>query len=134
MLLPTGRAGRRAVRLTSSAAPRLSEVEETAVELITESSVQFRLRASPAGPSLFYRPASRLIRDLGVLALAVLGVPGPRVLDAMSGSGVRTLRYVLEGGASFVLANELMEGEHPLEANLAPLVADGRQAAPFEHL
>ena len=126
MLLPSGRAGRRATRLTSSAAPRLSEVEETAVELITESSVQFRLRAAPAGPSLFYRPASRLIRDLGVLALAVLGVPGPRVLDAMSGSGVRTLRYVLEGGASFVLANELMEGEHPLEANLAPLVADGR--------
>ena len=101
-------------------------MEETAVELITESSVQFRLRAAPTGPSLFYRPASRLIRDLGVLALAVLGVPGPRVLDAMSGSGVRTLRYVLEGGASFVLANELMEGEHPLEANLAPLVADGR--------
>ena len=56
------------------------------------------------------------------------------MLDAMSGSGVRTLRYVLEGGASFVLANELMEGEHPLEANLAPLVADGRQAGPFEHL
>ena len=112
MLLPTARAGRRATRLTPSAAPRLSEVEETAVELITESSVQFRLRAAPTGPSLFYRPASRLIRDLGVLALAVLGVPGPRVLDAMSGSGVRTLRYVLEGRASFVLANELMEGEH----------------------
>ena len=127
MLLPTGHVRRRAVRRTSSAAPRLAEVEETtAVELISESSVQFRLQASPAGPSLFYRPASRLIRDLGVLALAVLGVPEPRVLDAMSGSGVRALRYVLEGGASFVLANDLMEGDHPLELNLAPLVADGR--------
>ena len=127
MLLASGRVRRRAVRLSSSAAPRLAEVEETtAVELISESSVQFRLQASPAGPSLFYRPASRLIRDLGVLALVVLGVPEPRVLDAMSGSGVRALRYVLEGGASFVLANDLMEGDHPLEVNLAPLVADGR--------
>ena len=96
------------------------------IETVTEASVTFQLQASPEGPALFYRPASRLIRDLGVLALAVLGVPQPRVLDAMSGSGVRALRYVHEGGASFVQANELMQGDHPLEANLASLVSDGR--------
>ena len=115
---------RRAAGRTPSAAPRLADAE--AIELVSESSVSFRLQASPTGPELFYRPASRVIRDLGVLALVVLGVPAPRVLDAMSGSGVRALRYVHEGGASFVQANDLMEGDHPLEANLAPLVADGR--------
>lgn len=80
---------------------------------------------------LFYRPASKIIRDLGVLALAVLQRERPdeplQILDAMSGSGVRTLRYAQEvDGAPFIHANELMRGEHPLRANLAALEADGR--------
>lgn len=85
---------------------------------------------------LFFRPASRLIRDLGVLALAVLhdersttaespgGNTTPlRVLDAMSGSGVRALRYAREtGGPCTIHANERMFGDHPLRDNLQPIV------------
>lgn len=97
---------------------------------LRERSVAFHLQVGTGAP-LFYRPASRLIRDLGVLALSVLGKSSqnggaPRVLDAMSGSGVRTLRYSFEANASFVHANELMFGEHPLRSNLAPLTAAGR--------
>ena len=49
----------------------------------------------------------------------------PRVLDAMSGTGVRALRYAHEAGAS-VHANDLLRGDHPLCANLAALEAAGR--------
>ncbi|KAL1510653.1 hypothetical protein AB1Y20_006951 [Prymnesium parvum] len=76
---------------------------------------------------LFFNPASRIIRDLGVLALLTLSPPGgARVLDAMSGTGVRSLRYSAEANAVHVLANERMEGDHPLRSNLRELVAAGR--------
>ena len=95
--------------------------------LIHERSARFR-RGSPP---LFYRESSRLIRDLGVLALAVMASDDTqrelRVLDAMSGTGVRALRYSSEsGGTVHVHANELMEGNHPLHDNLADAVANGR--------
>ena len=83
-----------------------------------------------AGP-LFYNPKSRIIRDLGVLSLAVLGQQRTstgqplRVLDAMAGSGVRSLRYASEPNVGYVHANERMEGDHPLSNNLAPLLEDG---------
>lgn len=90
----------------------------------TERSVTFTVG------NLFYRPNSRLIRDLGVLALAVMhGERNQplRVLDAMSGTGVRSLRYSHEtGGPVKVHSNELQFGDHPLSANLAPLVASGQ--------
>lgn len=87
--------------------------------------------------SLFYKPASRLIRDLGVLALAVMhngrqgGASAPsqplRVLDAMSGTGVRSLRYAMEcNGTTHVTTNEKQFGEHPLDGNVESLVAQGR--------
>lgn len=61
-----------------------------------------------------------------MLALASLPSPsGPRVLDAMSGTGVRALRYAAEANASFVHANDRMHGEHPLPSNLSPLVESG---------
>ena len=71
----------------------------------------------------FYRPHSKIIRDMGVLALRVLPQQrlngararnhsgdggggageldgrGISVLDAMCGSGIRALRYIEEGGA-----------------------------------
>ena len=132
MVLASGRVRRRAVRLSSSAAPRLAEVEETtAVELISESSVQFRLQASPAGPSLFYRPASRLIRDLGVLALVVLGVPVEWRLritspDKEGFNWSRTIRMATFGLA----AGPILSGwyrtlalmDTALKVNYAPLV------------
>jgi tRNA (guanine26-N2/guanine27-N2)-dimethyltransferase len=56
----------------------------------------------------FYRVDSRLARDLGVLAAAVYRSERGqlRVLDAMAGCGVRSLRYWLESGADWVWAND----------------------------
>lgn len=56
----------------------------------------------------FYRPHSQVGRDLAVLAAAVYRQQRGelRVLDAMTGCGVRPLRYQLEAGADWVWANE----------------------------
>lgn len=56
----------------------------------------------------FYRPQSAIARDLAVLAATVYRQHHGqlRVLDAMTGCGVRPLRYGLEAGAEFVWANE----------------------------
>lgn len=56
----------------------------------------------------FYRPQSAIARDLAILAAAHYrqGRGQLRVLDAMTGCGVRPLRYVLEAGADWVWANE----------------------------
>ena len=66
-----------------------------------------------------------------------LGLEGPgegqsgglRVLDAMCGSGVRALRYIEEGGATFVQANDANDDlEHEREANLRACIASGSAA------
>jgi len=56
----------------------------------------------------FFRASSRTGRDLAVLAAAFYRAQQGqlRVMDAMSGCGVRSLRYVLESGADYVWANE----------------------------
>ncbi len=56
----------------------------------------------------FYRPQSQVGRDLAVLAAAIYRRQQGqlRVLDAMTGCGVRALRYHLEAGADWVWANE----------------------------
>ncbi|MDA0268090.1 MAG: tRNA (guanine-N1)-methyltransferase [Cyanobacteria bacterium] len=56
----------------------------------------------------FYRPRSQVGRDLALLAAAVYrNQRGQlRVLDAMTGCGVRPLRYQLEAEADWVWANE----------------------------
>lgn len=71
-------------------------------QLVQERSVCFQVGTG------FYRPQSRLVRDLGVLAAAVdRRTKGTlRVLDGMSATGVRSLRYVQEASADWVWANE----------------------------
>jgi len=56
----------------------------------------------------FFRTSSKLGRDLAVLAAsAYRQTHGKlRILDAMTGCGVRPLRYALEANADFVWANE----------------------------
>ncbi|MFQ4139729.1 tRNA (guanine-N1)-methyltransferase [Nodosilinea sp. PGN35] len=56
----------------------------------------------------FYRPQSAIARDLAVLVAAVYRQRHGqlRVLDAMTGCGVRPLRYRLEAEADWVWANE----------------------------
>lgn len=56
----------------------------------------------------FYNPQAEVVRDLGVLAAAVYrgNYQRLRVLDAMAGCGVRSLRYILESNADRVWAND----------------------------
>lgn len=56
----------------------------------------------------FFRHESATGRDLGVLGAAVYKKTHDalRVLDAMCGCGIRSLRYLTEAGADFVLAND----------------------------
>ncbi|MBD1872362.1 tRNA (guanine-N1)-methyltransferase [Nodosilinea sp. FACHB-131] len=76
--------------------------------------------------SAFYRPQSAIARDLAVLAAAIYRQRHGhlRVLDAMTGCGVRPLRYGLESGADWVWANEgNPELAEVLAQNLAALPA-----------
>lgn len=56
----------------------------------------------------FYNPQSKLVRDLGVLAALVYQQDHQKlkVLDALAGCGVRSLRYLLESKADYVWVNE----------------------------
>ncbi|KAK6131846.1 hypothetical protein DH2020_034420 [Rehmannia glutinosa] len=56
----------------------------------------------------FFRHESSTGRDLGVLSAAIYKKShnALRVLDAMCGCGVRSLRYLVEANADFVLAND----------------------------
>lgn len=73
-----------------------------------DDSWQIEGRAKFKVGNAFYRPHSRVVRDLGVLAAAVYRheVGSLSVLDAMAGCGVRSLRYLLESGADWVHSNE----------------------------
>lgn len=67
-----------------------------------EGQVIFQVAAA------FYRPKSAIARDLALLAAKLYQQQHGtlRVLDAMTGCGVRPLRYLLEAGADWVWANE----------------------------
>ncbi len=89
----------------------------------TEGQARFRIGGA------FYRAASAISRDLGVLAALDYRqyTGGLRVLDAMSGCGVRSLRYWLESGASEVWANDSNVDAGPvLRDNLQEAIAQGQ--------
>ncbi|GAQ91686.1 tRNA methyltransferase [Klebsormidium nitens] len=88
----------------------------------TERGTQFVV-----GPS-FYKPESTPSRDLAVLAARVhqqqTGA-GLRVLDVMSGCGVRGARYLDQAGVDYVWANDAWDETHaPLVANLSAASGD----------
>lgn len=68
----------------------------------TERDIQFDVGDS------FFRHESATGRDLGVLSAALYKQSNGslRVLDAMCGCGIRSLRYLMEAKADFVLAND----------------------------
>ncbi|KAG9445478.1 hypothetical protein H6P81_016818 [Aristolochia fimbriata] len=68
----------------------------------SERGLQFEVGES------FFRPESAIGRDLGVLAAALhkKSTGRLRVLDAMCGCGVRSLRYLVQSEADFVWAND----------------------------
>ncbi|KAJ4786064.1 tRNA (Guanine(26)-N(2))-dimethyltransferase [Rhynchospora pubera] len=91
-------------------------------QLTTSSSESERGVEFTTG-DLFYRRESASARDLAVLLSSIaqrrLG-RGLRVLDAMCGCGVRSVRYLSQGGADFVWANDAFEGCRPrILANLS---------------
>ncbi|MEA5466907.1 tRNA (guanine-N1)-methyltransferase [Leptothoe sp. PORK10 BA2] len=85
-----------------------------------------RARFAIANPTAtaFYRSSSQVGRDLAVLAAALYRQQQGhlRVIDAMTGCGVRSLRYYLESGADWVWANE---GNHELQALLRENLRQG---------
>jgi tRNA (guanine26-N2/guanine27-N2)-dimethyltransferase len=86
----------------------------------TEGKARFRVGNS------FYRSSGQVARDLGVLAAAIYQqeTGSLRVLDAMAGSGVRSLRYWLESKADWVWTNDSNpEISDVLHQNLEPIVA-----------
>ena len=56
----------------------------------------------------FYNPQSKYVRDLGVLAGAIYqqDLGNLRVLDALAGCGIRSIRYYLESKANYLWVNE----------------------------
>jgi tRNA (guanine26-N2/guanine27-N2)-dimethyltransferase len=92
--------------------------------MTVERSVQFEVGQA------FYRATSQLSRDFGVLAaIAQRRFVGQlRVLDGMSGCGVRSLRYLQEAAADFVWVNEANPELNPLLArNLQGVSGDRYQ-------
>ncbi|MBP0018321.1 MAG: tRNA (guanine-N1)-methyltransferase [Cyanobacteria bacterium SBLK] len=85
-----------------------------------EGKAQFKVGGA------FFREGSRIVRDLGVLAAAIYRQETGqlRVLDAMAGCGVRSLRYWLESGANWLLTNEgNPDRQTLLSANLQEAIA-----------
>lgn len=75
----------------------------------------------------FFRASSQQGRDLALLAARAYKARWGqlRVLDAMSGCGVRALRYALEANADFVWVNEGNGDLNPLlQQNLAALASE----------
>ena len=88
--------------------------------IIQEGKAKFKVGKA------FYRPQTQVVRDLGVLAASIYKADRGllRVLDAMSGCGVRSLRYWLESQADFVWANEgNPELDDLLQENLQEAIA-----------
>ena len=83
-----------------------------------EGKAQFKTETA------FYNPQSKLVRDLGVLTAYAYQQDNHqlRILDALGGCGVRSLRYWLESNASYVWVNE----GNP---ELNPLLRDNLQSA-----
>ncbi len=74
--------------------------------VVAEGAVRVEVPASSAtgkrGPAradtpVFYNPAMRLARDVSVAVLRAAGDSSWRVLDGLAGTGVRGVRYAVEG-------------------------------------
>ncbi len=84
----------------------------------------------------FYRPHSKITRDLGVLAAKVYKqTQGKlRVLDVMTGCGVRSIRYYLESDADYIWANDSNpENQSVLEYNLGFLLEEDKAKITYKN-
>lgn len=82
--------------------PRYNRRVLTIVRCETERGLEFETGGS------FFRHESATGRDLGVLAASLYNEEHNRlrILDAMCGCGIRSLRYLVEAQADYVLAND----------------------------
>lgn len=62
-------------------------------------------RFDPSWAPVFYNPRMKFNRDLAVLFARAVGIK--EAADVMAGTGVRAIRYAVEGGISTVIANDL---------------------------
>lgn len=95
-------------------------MQHSTLDFTIEGKAQFHIG------NAFYRPKSQITRDLGVLAAAIYksDTGHLRVIDAMTGCGVRALRYWLESGADWIWANDSNPEIKPLlENNLKEAIA-----------
>jgi tRNA (guanine26-N2/guanine27-N2)-dimethyltransferase len=98
----------------------MTEIDSEPLIFHTEGQAKFQIGRA------FYRKHSQVTRDLGVLAAMLYksATGSLRVIDAMTGCGVRTLRYWLEGGADWIWANDSNPEMQPiLEGNLRDAIA-----------
>lgn len=81
-------------------------LEDIELKLVTEGKVELEVPASNTdstrGPAsarapVFFNPAMRLARDVSVGVLRAAGSTDWDVLDGLAGSGVRGIRYAVEG-------------------------------------
>lgn len=101
----------------------MSETNSEPLIFHTEGQAKFQIGKA------FYRQASQVTRDLGVLAARLYksDTGSLRVIDAMTGCGVRTLRYWLECGADWIWANDSNpEMRSIIEDNLRDAIATQR--------
>lgn len=89
----------------------LIEVTEGKVRLLLYDMSKYRRpdgAYEPAWSPVFYNPAAVYSRDFSVLVVSLLGLRGAAVLDALSGTGVRALRYCSESaGVAKCFANDI---------------------------
>ncbi|GAB4543693.1 MAG: tRNA (guanine(26)-N(2))-dimethyltransferase [Pleurocapsa sp.] len=90
------------------------------MKICQEGKAQFQIGEA------FYNPKSKIVRDLGVLTAKIYRKDNDslKVLDALGGCGVRSLRYWLESNADYIWLNEGNPHLNPLlQQNLAAAIA-----------
>jgi tRNA (guanine26-N2/guanine27-N2)-dimethyltransferase len=90
------------------------------MKISQEGKAQFQIGEA------FYNPKSKIVRDLGVLAAKIYRKENHslKVLDALGGCGVRSLRYWLESDADYIWLNEGNPHlNYLLQQNLAMAIA-----------
>ncbi|MEM8778689.1 MAG: tRNA (guanine-N1)-methyltransferase [Cyanobacteria bacterium P01_G01_bin.49] len=98
--------------------------------LITEGKAKFIVG------NTFYRSQSKVTRDLGILAAAIYrkNQGKLRVLDAMTGCGVRSLRYCLESGADYIWLNDSNQDNKPiLDQNLSDFLSKQKAKITYQN-
>ena len=115
-----GAPGRRKRFADSAAQPQAPPAANTAPLVVTERGVAVDVRGA------FFRSQTAHARDLAVLAALLLRRSSSngelRVLDVMTGAGIRAARYLLHAGATSVHANDL-DGASRAAANLEAALA-----------